>query len=352
MIRVLGLALYGDLAASTRYRLEQYKYPLKKRGIFLEIEYLLDNNYLSSKQLGRRAKKRWIVFNYLKRILNSYKYRKYDLLIIYGEYLPMLPSWIDNLLIRRRYIYDIDDAFYLKYKKFEKGLFKYLFNEKFNNMCRNAKSITAGNTHLLDLVSGLNIRSNYLPTVLNSKEYLNKTFDHKKTKLTLGWIGSYSTARHLEILIKPLEILAKKINFNFIVIGGKSPKIEGVEVIELEWSAEKEKEYLHRIDIGLMPLIEEEWSKGKCGFKLIQYMACGIPVVGTNISANNQIINDDVGFKASCCDDWISAITTLYNNRSLLIKMGIAGKKRVERDFSLNRNLPMLEKIIKDAVKI
>ena len=113
----------------------------------------------------------------------------------------------------------------------------------------------------------------------------------------LGWIGSPSTEKYLDILIKPLSNLGKKIPIKFLVVGGSCPDIPNVHIEELAWDEGSEVKHINLMDIGLMPLQDDEWSRGKCGFKLVQYLSCKIPVIASNVGANNEIVDqEDVVF--------------------------------------------------------
>jgi glycosyltransferase involved in cell wall biosynthesis len=130
------------------------------------------------------------------------------------------------------------------------------------------------------------------------------------------------------------------------VVGGDAPNIPGVEVVQFPWSQEDEIKLLHSFDVGVMPLTDDPWSRGKCAFKLIQYMACGISVVASPVGANTDVVLPECGFLAKDDNDWFSALHELCFKPDLRTKMGLAGRDRVLSDFSLRKTLPLMRDLL------
>ena len=152
-------------------------------------------------------------------------------------------------------------------------------------------------------------------------------------------------------MIIPLSELGKKIPILLLVIGGSAPQIENITVQSLPWSEDQEISLINQFDVGIMPLPDTDWARGKCAFKLLQYMACGLPVVASKVGANIDVVNANVGFLAHDKASWISALTQLYENPSLRKKLGSNGRALVEKKYSLSANLPILVEVIQNAVK-
>jgi glycosyltransferase involved in cell wall biosynthesis len=350
MIKVLGLALYGPLAASTRYRLEQYKTGLSCSGIDMDIFYLLNDRYLKERFSGGYISWTNIIKSSFSRIMELLSQNKYDLIIIHCELFSLVPGWFERLLIKKNYIYDFDDAFYLKYRIGKLSITEKLLGSKFDIIMKGAKAITAGNHILANYAKKHNSNTHYFPTVVDIHRYLPDVSKRNTSYFTVGWIGSPSTAAYLSIIIEPLSLLGLEGEVKFVVIGGKAPYIPNVKVVEYNWSEQTEVNLINSFDVGVMPLTDENWTKGKCAFKLIQYLACEVPVIASPVGANIDVVSSDCGILAKNSIEWISAfrkIRDLPNNRR---DLGIAGRKRVKKYYSLEKNFPILEKIIRDIV--
>lgn len=348
MIRVLGLALYGPLAASTRYRLGQFAPGLAEYGIDLQVRSLLGDDYLQRRFHGGRLPLGSMLREGWKRI-GDLRGDEYDLAVLHSELYPLMPGWAERVLMGSRpYVYDFDDALYLKYQMGRMGALRPLLGGKFDVAIRNAAAVTAGNRTLHAYASALNRRTTLLPTVVDTDRYVvlprpgNPAF-------TVGWIGSPSTAPYLEELIEPLELIGREGPVKLVVIGGKAPIIPGVDVGEIAWSEASEVELINGFDVGVMPLPDNEWARGKCAFKLIQYMACGVPVLGSPVGANNDVVQGDCGFLSASAGQWIEALRRLRDDRVLALRMGEAARRRAVEHYSLKRNLPVLAEVIRNA---
>jgi glycosyltransferase involved in cell wall biosynthesis len=351
MIKVLGLALYGPLAASTRYRLGQYVPGLARLGIDLQIFHLLGDEYLRRKfsneslPLNSMARACWT------RLTDLSRSNKYDIALLHCELFPLMPGWMERALIRRPYIYDFDDAFYLKYRSGRPGAVFPFLQQKFDKVISGAIEVTAGNEVLTKYAKLHNPRTQYLPTVVDTARYLPQPDRRGGHVFTIGWIGSPSTARYLSELVAPLSTIGQEGAVRFVVIGGKAPHVPNVTVIELEWDESTELDLINSFDVGVMPLSDDEWTRGKCAFKLIQYMACAVPVIASPIGANVQVVRDGCGFMASTQKEWEEALRNMRDLPSRRIKMGEAGRECVMLHYSLHRNLPVMGSVIHNAIR-
>ena len=350
MIKVLGFALYGQLAASTRYRLGQYVPGLARMGIDLEICYLLDDNYLRTLFEGNGRSKRSIIRGLSGRISDLVRLKGYDLAVIYCELFPLIPAWLERTLMGRPYIYDFDDAFYLKYRSLPIATLQSILNAKFEGIIRNASAVTAGNRILAGYAERFNPQTLLLPTVVDTTRYIPALKPTRSGWFTIGWIGSPSTARYLSDLVWPLSVLGRESPVRLIVIGGKAPVISNVNVLEIPWNETNEVELLNQFDVGVMPLPNDDWAKGKCAFKLIQYMACGIPVIASPVGANLDVVTPDCGYLANTPKEWLNSFRILRDDLTGRRTMGDLGRLRVVDNYSLNRNLPLLAQAVRHVV--
>ena len=346
MIKVLGLALYGPLAASNRYRLGQYAEGLIGFGVDLKVRHLLSDDYLKAMFLRKKTPIKIIIKDCLARFVDLFHQDEYDIVILHCELIPFIPAWLERALIRKPYIYDFDDAFYLKYCTGKRYWAKPLLGSKFDGVMAGAAAVTAGNYGLADYASRLNGNTHYLPTVVNADRYLPMMGSRDSEVFTVGWIGSPSTAPYLTELIEPLSVLGKESAVRLIVIGGKAPKIPNVSVVEHQWHEHTELDLINSFDVGVMPLPDDDWARGKCAFKLIQYMACAVPVIASPVGANVDVVNKESGLLASNAKEWLEAFRLLRDKPFMRKNMGEAGRVRVVQHYSLQHNLPKLAGVI------
>lgn len=348
MVKVLGLSLYGPLAASTRYRLEQYIPGLSEYGIDLQVHYLLGDEYLRCRfQRGKIP-----LFSLLQascqRLALLLQDNQFDAVILYAKLFPFIPGWLERWLIRKPYIYDFDDAFYLKYRRGKYGLLQPILGRKVEQIIAGAAAVTAGNKELLSHARALNKKSFFLPTVVDLKRYQPAKQIDSGRPFTIGWIGSPSTSSYLNTIVRPLSTLGLERPVRLTVVGGPAPEIPHVEVREKKWQEETEIALINSFDVGIMPLHDDEWARGKCAFKLIQYMACGAPVVASRVGANIDVVQPDCGILASDDNEWLKALRTMRDQPHLRKKMGDAGRNRIKKHYSLQQNTPKLAQILHD----
>lgn len=350
MIKVLGLALYGPLAASTRYRLGQYVSGFASVGIDLEICHLLGDDYLRQRFSGGFLPFNEVFRGSLNRLSDLVRFRNYDLAILHCELFPLMPSCIERVLLRVPYIYDFDDAFYLKYRNPRFRALSPLLKNKFDCVIRRASAITAGNNVLKNYAEKFNPRTFLLPTVVDTIRYTVREFSQSEGPFVVGWIGSPSTVPYLESLVQPMSMLGREGPVRFVIIGGKAPEIPNVEVIEVAWDENTEVELINQFDVGVMPLPDDDWARGKCAFKLIQYMACGVPVIASPVGANIEVVSKDCGLLAGSSEEWLESLRWLRDNPLAREKIGILGRARVVEHYSLSNNLPQLAQVIRQVV--
>jgi glycosyltransferase involved in cell wall biosynthesis len=350
MIKVLGLSLYGPLAASTRYRLTQYIEPLREQGIALEVHPLLGDDYVQTTYAGQPYPKHKVAAGYARRLGLLATQSRYDLAIIQAEMFPLLPGFIESRLLRIPYIYDFDDAFFLKYTLERFRTLSFLLHDKFDPVLAKAGATTPGNAYLQQQALRFNANSPILPTVVDTERY---QVAHRQDPdvFTVGWVGSPSTSVYLSMMVDPLARLAREGPVRFLVVGGVAPDIPGVDVRELPWSEAAEVDLINTFDVGVMPLFDDEWARGKCAFKLIQYMACGVPVVASGIGTNVDVVTSDCGFLADTPDQWVKALQSLRGSRDMRAHMGVASRARVEAGYSLHSATPVLAGVIRQLAQ-
>lgn len=350
MIKVLGFALYGPLAASTRYRLGQYVPGLASMGIDLQIRHLLGDDYLRRRFGGGTFPVTSMLKSGLARLADLWHQSDYDVAMLHCELIPLMPGWLERALIRKPYVYDFDDAFYLKYRSGWMRGVSPLLGSKFNTVMAGAIAVTAGNQVLADCARQHNTNTHYLPTVVDTTRYLPQIDGRGGKVFTVGWIGSPSTAPYLSDLAMPLSVIGQEGPVRLIVIGGKAPIVPNVTVVELDWNEITEIELINSFDVGVMSLPDDDWARGKCAFKLIQYMACAVPVIASPVGANVDVVNCECGLLASKPQDWLDALRLLRDQPATRARMGEAGRARVVQRYSLHQYLPVLAGVISEVV--
>lgn len=352
-LRVLALSLYGPKAASHRVRLSQFQPDLAAAGIELQIQSLLDDAYLQRSFSGRRPSLRALLAAYGRRLQGLRQLDRFDLAIVYAELLPFLPGWLERQLLQIPFIYDCDDAFFLKYRSGRLGLLQPLLGAKADRLMAAAAAITAGNQHLAHYARRFNPNVTLLPSVVDTDQFRpvqSPLAERSASPFTVGWIGSPSTAPYLQLLVEPLQQLARERPVRLLVVGGPAPAIAGAEVIEQPWSLEQEVSLIQQFDVGVMPLPDTPWTRGKCAYKLIQCMACAIPVVASPVGANVDAVPPGCGLLANSSQQWLAAFRQLADDPALRLRLGAAARHWVEQHYSLRSALPVLTGVIQRAV--
>jgi glycosyltransferase involved in cell wall biosynthesis len=350
MIKVLALALYGPLAASHRYRLGQYVSGLSSMGVEMQIRHLLGDDYLRARFTGGPLPIASMVNACRARFENLWYQNEFDAIMLQCELVPLMPGWLERTLIRKPYLYDFDDAFYLKYRSSRMRFLTPLLGKKFDAVMSGAAAVTAGNHVLAGYAKQHNANTHYLPTVVDTTHYLPQMERRGSTTFTVGWIGSPSTSTYLGELVAPLSLLGQEGPVRLIVIGGKAPKIPNVEMIEIEWNENTEIGLINSFDVGVMPLPDDEWARGKCAFKLVQYMACAVPVIASPVGANVDLVTSECGLLALDTQEWLDALRKLRDQPGIRSKMGEAGRARVVAHYSLHLSLPILANVFSRIV--
>lgn len=354
-MRLLVLTRYSANGASSRVRFLQFLPWLECEGFRCDISPLIDDSRLLSSHVGQGRYGILDIFTlYLRRISILFKVRKYDVVWVEKEALPWFPAWFERWMLRGvPYVLDYDDAIFHNYDLHPSAIVRYFYGTRIDRIMADASSVVGCNGYLGKRAQRAGSRAiEIVPTVIDLERYIPKTEydDSGGDLLRLVWIGSPSTMKYLELLREPLSVLGDKYEFKIRVIAGSDISIPGVDVEFVHWTLEEEVEYVRECDIGVMPLIDSEWEKGKCGYKLIQYMACGLPVVASAVGVNCEIIREgESGYLAQTNYDWIDKLGSLLADSALRKKMGEAGRDIVEAQYCVQRVAPRLIQILSSA---
>lgn len=333
-------------APSQRFRFEQYIDLLEKEGFHCEVKPFIDLiTWQTIYKEGKTLKK---VFGMLKsfarRWLLLFQLKKADYLFIHREMAQMGPpifEWIVAKILKRKYIYDFDDAIWLpNYSESNAKFHKLKAYWKVNYCMQWAHQITAGNDYLAEYAHKYNPNVVVLPTTIDTVNHHNKNCNYEKEIPIIGWTGTHTTMHYLDFIIPVLKKLEKEFSFKFRVISNEKPQFDLASLEFVKWKKETEIEDLAALSIGVMPLKEDLWSNGKCGFKALQYMSLGIPTLLSPVGVNAKIVtHQENGLFATSQSEWESQLRALLESAELRKTIGTAGKKRVENAYSVNSQL-------------
>jgi glycosyltransferase involved in cell wall biosynthesis len=280
---------------------------------------------------------------------------RYDAFFVYREAYPIGPAVLETLLSRsagRPLVYDFDDAIFLSNSSDANRIVSALkYPQKVESIIRRSALVLAGNEYLAGYARARNSNVAVLPTCVDTTVFAPRaTPAPPGATPVIGWIGTHSTTRYLKLLAAPLRRLAATDTFVLRLSGTAEPvHLDGVTTVDEPWRMDREVELFNTCDIGVYPLPDDEWARGKCGFKAIQFMACGVPVVAAAVGVNREIIQDGVnGFLASNEEEWTAALKRLIADPDLRRRIGAAGRRTIEERYSLAVHAPRLASLLSE----
>ncbi len=328
-MRILWLTKYGHKGPSSRYRFLQYLPEFQRGGHQVEVAPLFTNQYVAQLFAGKRTGHFYLFLRTCRRIWTCLVASKFEMVWIEGELIPYSPPWFERLLIRflpKKRFYDFDDAIWHRYPT-ERQI-------KFEITLKDASAIVVGNQYLAQFVEAFNPRVSIIPTTIDWDRY--REVHVSGDRQIIGWIGTPNTLFYLQELAPALLILRKRIDFELRIVGAQW-QYEGLNVSSRPWSLAGEIDELSQFGIGIMPLRDDPWSRGKCGLKLIQYFACGIPAVASPVGVNVPYVRlSEGGRLASTHDDWVEQLFELLSNPELRIEMGKRARTWVEANATIS----------------
>lgn len=332
-------------APSQRFRFEQYFDILSQHQVQYTVSAFLDMatwhilykpGHMSAKVLG-------ILAGFRRRVADLFKLRSYDYVFIHREAAPIGPpvfEWIIARVLRKKIIYDFDDAIWLsntsEHNKIAAGI---KWHSKVADICRWAYKVSCGNDYLAEFARQYNTQVIVNPTTVDTEHLHNQVKDQHTDTLTIGWTGTHSTSQYLDEIIPILQRLEQRFDFTFMVISNAEPQYELRSLRYIHWNKGTEISDLLQFNIGIMPLSDDKWAKGKCGFKALQYMSLGIPALVSPVGVNTKIVDEAVnGMLCTTPDDWEVGITAFLLNADLRVKMGAEARKKILSHYSVRSN--------------
>ncbi|MBL4592448.1 MAG: glycosyltransferase [Flavobacteriales bacterium] len=329
------------LAPSQRFRFEQYSNFLEESYKLSFFPFLTKNDFKLLYQPRKYFYKSWIIVKgFLKRLILMFQLRGYSIVFIHREASPIGPpifEWIIHKILKKKIIYDFDDAIWLKNTSTSNRLISTIKrHSKVSSICKWSSLVMCGNHFLMDYAKKYTKNVIYLPTTIDTVNVHNQVKNQVEGITTIGWTGTHSTIKYLYDIESLLVKLQNQINFRFVVISNKDPFFKDLKYEYKSWIKETEINDLLQFDIGIMPLLNDEWANGKCGFKALQYMSLGIPCVISPVGVNIKIIQNGFnGFLVENENEWKGKLTALIKSKELRTTIGLAGKETVLNNYSV-----------------
>lgn len=358
--KVLALSPIPEEGAGCRFRVTQYIPHLREAGFDVTVSAFYSREYFDFVYRPGNYLRKVAGFGALtlRRINELYSMKEYDLVFLYREAIPAGPPFIERLIASQGIpiVYDFDDAIFLPAVSEANKAVSFLKKpERVADILRLSTQVTVGNEFLASYARQYNPRVTVIPTAVDTNRFVPRPSvpDEAGRKLVVGWIGSPTTFRYLESIRDVLAEVAARHPFTLKVSGaGRPVNFPGVDVQVVPWSMADEVSLFNTCDIGVYPLTDDDWSRGKCGFKAIQCMACGVPVVAAAVGVNREIIEHGVNsMLATTKQDWVAHLGTLLTDTELRRRMAIAGRKTIEARYSLRVTAPQLAAVFNSAVQ-
>lgn len=333
---------------SQRFRFEQYFGILKANGHTYDVKTFLNSeNWKMFLKPGNTLRKiRGLASGFTRRAGLIFVAHRYDFIFIHREAAPVGPpvfEWIFATVLKKKIIYDFDDAIWTSDRASESWLLKAVkWRSKISSICSWSYRVSCGNRYLCDYAQRFNGRVQLNPTTIDMTYHMSdhSTRTADNSEIIIGWTGSSSTVKYLneiEHILRRIEDQFPQVRFHFIA--DKAPDLKLRRMDFFPWNPNTEISDLQRFHIGIMPLPNDEWSRGKCGFKLLQYFALEIPAVASEVGVNGDIIDQNQsGFLCTTETEWHDALTKLIIDRSKREQFGAVGKKQVEKNYSVESN--------------
>jgi glycosyltransferase involved in cell wall biosynthesis len=358
---MLVISPFPDEAAGTRFRISQYIPYLEANGFEVTVDAFFTRSFFRLVyRKGHYARKAITLAGLaLRRLAAMTHARRYDVIFIYREAFPIGPPFVERHLatLGPPVVLDFDDAFFLpnasenasEANRFVASL-KYV--RKVPTIIRLADQVIVGNDYLASYARAHNPAVTTIPTCVDTTRFVPRSSAGPSGRPVVGWIGSPTTTPYLSRLSDVLREAYAQHPFVLRVSGAEDRfQIPGVEVRQEPWALAREVELFNTCDVGVYPLTDDDWARGKCGFKAIQFMACGVPVVASAVGVNKEIIEDGVnGFLASSPREWVEKLGRLLGDPALRAAFSAAGRRTVEERYSLRVQAPRLTSVLRDVV--
>jgi glycosyltransferase involved in cell wall biosynthesis len=346
-MKVLYFTKYTRKGASSRLRSYQYFPYLEKQGIEITVSPFFSDEYLDN-LYAKKSTIKQVIKAYTHRFFSLWNVGRYDRIVIEKELFPYFPACFEFMfsLLHIKYIVDYDDAIFHNYDLNPNPVIRFLLKKKIDQVMKYSQVVIAGNEYLANRAIQAEAKKvQILPTVIDLNRYTIKEQEYH-SQVIVGWIGSQSTFKYLQTIRNVLKQLIEKYNVLVYIVGAKDSLGLGENEVHIDWSEDSEVDSILKFDIGIMSLSDTPWEKGKCAYKLIQYMGCGIPVVASAVGMNNQVVKDgDSGFLPATEKEWFNCLEKYVINTNLRKEHGLLGRKIVCARYCLDVMVPEMGQI-------
>ncbi len=359
-IRVCALMLDSyDTNPGQRFRLEQWEPYLENAGIEIDYFAFTDSGLreIIYKPGNVLKKARGLIRATHRRLHTIKQLSDYDAVYLFRAASMIGPPVLENRISKAGIplIYDFDDSIYLTNTSKANQKFGWLkFPQKTARICELSSVVTVGNSHLAKFAGKYNKNVSIIPTSIDTNKYkpLKKKSD-KKDKINVGWTGSSTSQYHLEEFEETLrELLKKRKDVEIRVISNREPSFKNIPYSWRAWAPETEVEEISKIDIGIMPTPNDEWSRGKCALKALQYMSLGIPAICTDMGANRDVIEQgENGYLAKTQEDWLRYFDIIIDDIELRKKLGDEARRTVVDRYSMEKCAELFADVVHKTIK-
>jgi glycosyltransferase involved in cell wall biosynthesis len=357
-LKILCLSVYPTLGPSIRYRISIYKKHWENEGVSLTIKAFMTHRFFLKRRefgfISTLYKVSSLIFCTLRLILRLTTLWRYDVIIIHREVFPLGDAFFETMVskLNQNVIFDLDDALWAPISLKINQRKHFWSGSRFSNTMKNCRSVVAGNNYLANYCQQFNSDVTIIPTPSPDLEGRAIDQQHINTPPIIVWIGNTGNEDYLDIIKAPLQQLAKKHSFILRIIGGSdicNYKIPGVTIEALAWNQELEQEWICSSNIGVMPLFDQEYEKGKCSFKLIQYFSAGLPVVASPVGMNCDVVTQKKnGYLAKEPNDWVIALEQLLLSSDKRKRMGKFGYLTWQEKFTSELNAQLWLKVLRN----
>ncbi len=358
-IAICALVPYPlDTTPSQRFRIEQWRPYLTEDNISVDMKPFASPRMMQRLHHpgGVVAKVAWMVEAFARRFLEVARVDKYDVVLVHRAACLAGPAVLERLIavFRKPIIFDFDDAIYLLDTSDANRAFGWLkFPGKTAALCRLSSHVVVGSEHLAKYARRHTPRVTIVPTSINTDLYRAAPRNGTRDRIVIGWTGSSTSQTHLESFTDVLRELCARRDIEIRVQSNRKPELPGVPFVWRPWSPETEVEELSHFDIGIKPMPDDPWARGKCPMKEIQYMSMGIPTVCSAVGASREIIQHGRnGLLASSRTEWLSCLETLIDNLELRQELGAAGRRTVEDQYSMRRCAGLFAGVVRETLDV
>jgi len=356
-MKVLFLTQTDIDGPASRYRVYQFLDYLKDHGVEWTLSPGIAKNHYLKVYSGKNSLRKFaaLVLVFFKRLKDALRAPGYDIIFLQREILPQVFPVIEKMIMKlnKNLVFDFDDAIFLVPAQRDSFIYKFRFRDNISEIIKGSSYIIAGNEYLREYAGRFSSKVCVIPTCVDTARfYVKKKLISDNEQTVIGWIGTEHSLFYLKNIEGVFKELSKKFNICLHVIGGRDFAVEGVKVVNKKWDMGTEVADLHELDIGVAPLLDDGWGKGKCGLKALQYMSCGIPVVCSNAGIYKEmIVEGKNGFLASKDDEWVEKLEMLIQDKKLREKISLAARNMIEEKYSLKANASKLKSVFDFVLK-